>query len=89
MVVIGSRAQVMHGTAERTSGGLKKKDLKYKKGRIISRKASRSAKKSNNLVNAGWTFNKGEFGAVRIDDAPNKKSKNSKNSKNNKKRRGK
>ena len=31
MVVIGSRAQVMHGTAERTSGGLKKKDLKYKK----------------------------------------------------------
>ena len=26
---IGSRAQVMHGTAKMTSGGLTKKDLKY------------------------------------------------------------
>ena len=28
---IGSRAQVMHGTAKMTGGGLKKKDLKYNK----------------------------------------------------------
>ena len=28
---VGSRAQVMHGTAMKTSGGLTKKDLKYNK----------------------------------------------------------
>jgi hypothetical protein len=38
---IGSRAQVMHGTADHTTGGLKKGDLKYNKsGRIVSRKKS-------------------------------------------------
>ena len=38
---IGSRAQVMHGTADHTAGGLKKGDLKYNKsGRIVSRKKS-------------------------------------------------
>ena len=41
MKIIGSRAQVMHGTADHTSGGLKKGDLKYNKsGRIVSRKKS-------------------------------------------------
>ena len=36
---IGSRAQVMHGTAKMTGGGLKKKDLKYnKQGKIVSKK---------------------------------------------------
>ena len=48
---IGSRAQVMNGTAEKTSGGLKKKDLKYNsQGRIVSVKKSRSAKKEQRLV---------------------------------------
>ena len=38
---IGSRAQVMHGTAHHTAGGLKKGDLKMNKwGRIVSRKKS-------------------------------------------------
>lgn len=38
---VGSRAQVMHGTVERTSGGLTRKDLKYNKsGRIVSVKKS-------------------------------------------------
>ncbi len=49
-------------------GGLTKKDLIKKKGRIRSKKASRSAKRNQNLKNAGWTFKKGEFGAVRIED---------------------
>ena len=41
MKQIGSRAQVMHGTADHTSGGLKKGDLKMNKwGRIVSRKKS-------------------------------------------------
>jgi len=41
MKAIGSRAQVMHGTADHTAGGLKKGDLKMNKwGRIVSRKKS-------------------------------------------------
>jgi hypothetical protein len=43
---IGSRAQVMHGTAEKTKGGLTKKSLKYNKaGRIVSRKKSATMKR--------------------------------------------
>jgi hypothetical protein len=38
---VGTRAQVMHGTAEKTKGGLTKKNLKYNKyGRIVSKKKS-------------------------------------------------
>jgi len=47
---IGSRAKVMHGNALQTSGGLRKTDLKYNKwGKIVSKKASRSAKRTKNL----------------------------------------
>ena len=63
---IGSRAQVMHGTAKMTGGGLRKKDLKYnKRGRIVSRKASNLAKKNNRLVKAGYGTRKGHFGYVK------------------------
>jgi len=42
----GSRAQVMHGTAEKTAGGLTKDDLMYNKGgRIVSKKKSTTMKK--------------------------------------------
>ncbi len=42
---VGSRAQVMHGTAAMTGGGLTKSDLKYNKyGRIVSRKKSANMK---------------------------------------------
>ena len=59
----GSRAQVMHGTAKKTSGGLTKKQLKYnKQGKIVSKKASALAKKNNRLVKAGYITRKGEFG---------------------------
>jgi len=38
---VGSRVQVMNGTAKQTSGGLKKSDLKYnKRGDIVSREKS-------------------------------------------------
>jgi hypothetical protein len=48
--VIGSRAEVMHGTAHHTSGGLTKKNLKYNKyGRIVSIKKSKTAKKTGLL----------------------------------------
>jgi len=42
-MAVGSRAQVFHGTADRTSGGLKKSDLKMKDGRIISKAASKAS----------------------------------------------
>lgn len=44
---VGSRAQVWHGNALHTSGGLYKKDLKFNKktGRIVSKKASAHSKK--------------------------------------------
>ena len=67
-MTVGTRAQVWHGTADKTSGGLIKSDLIMKNGRIKSKKASRSAKSNQNLKKAGWTFKKGEFGAVRIED---------------------
>ena len=40
---IGSRAQVFHGAAKMTSGGLEKGDLKLKDGRIVSKAASKAA----------------------------------------------
>ena len=43
---VGSRAQVMHGTAHHTAGGLTKADLKYNKaGRIVSKKKSSTMKR--------------------------------------------
>ena len=47
---VGSRAMVMHGTAEKTSGGLGPGDLMYKgpkhNRRIVSRKRSALGKKA-------------------------------------------
>jgi hypothetical protein len=40
-MTIGSRAQVWHGTATETAGGLKKKDLRKKDGEILSKKKSK------------------------------------------------
>jgi len=64
---IGSRAEVMHGTAKKTGGGLRKKDLKYnKRGKIVSKKASKTAKNNNNLIKAGYITKKGVFGVFKI-----------------------
>jgi len=47
---VGSRAQVMHGAAHHTSGGLTKNHLKYgKSGNIVSIKKSAAAKRHNRL----------------------------------------
>lgn len=63
---VGSRAQVMHGTAHHTSGGLTKKDLKMNKwGRIVSKAKSAKAKKENRLVKMGFKTQKGKFGIVK------------------------
>jgi hypothetical protein len=60
---VGSKAQVWHGTAKHTSGGLTKKDLmKNKHGRIVSRaKHSLGKKALKNLVKAGFKAKKGTF----------------------------
>ena len=48
MPTVGTRAQVLHGEAHHTSGGLTKKDLKVSKvsGEIVSKKKAKSATKS-------------------------------------------
>ena len=67
---IGSRAEVWHGNALKTSGGLRKKDLvKNKNGRLVSRKKQMTAKKDNRLVKAGYGTKKGVFGFVRLGDS--------------------
>ena len=78
----GSRAQVFHGTAYRTSGGLTKKDLmKNKRGEIVSKKKHETAKKEKRLEKAGYFTKKGHFGYVKKDDKKstrkNKKSRKS------------
>lgn len=63
---VGSRAQVWHGTAHKTSGGLTKdKLLMNKHGRIVSRKMHNTAKKEKRLERAGYFTVKGKFGSVR------------------------
>ena len=58
----GSRAEVFHGTAKHTSGGLTKDDLKKnKRGEIVSKKASNIAKKNNQLEKAGYKTQKNKF----------------------------
>lgn len=43
-MTIGTRAQVYHGNADRTAGGLTKKDLKMVKGEIKSKVKSKDEK---------------------------------------------
>ena len=51
---VGSRAAVLHGTFEKTTGGLTSASLmKNKYGKIVSKKASLRAKKNNFIK--GWT----------------------------------
>ena len=63
---VGSRAEVGHKTAYRTSGGLTHSDLKQNKhGRWVSKRLSTRAKKEKRLVKAGYLTKKGKFGAVK------------------------
>jgi len=62
MRTVGSKAEVFHGTAKHTSGGLKKKDLMKHKGRIISRKKHAAGKKAiKHLRELGYIAKKGTF----------------------------
>ena len=66
-VLIGTRAQVWHGTAYKTTGGLTKTNLfQNKAGRIVSAKKHATAKKEKRLVKAGFGTKKGKFGFVKL-----------------------
>ena len=75
--LIGSRAQVMHGTAYKTSGNLIAGDLMKSKSsdKIVSVTRSKIAKKENRLGKAGYTARKGKFGAVKISTRKRRSSK--------------
>ena len=63
MPATGSKAQVFHGTAVHTSGGLTKKDLVLNKhGRIVSRRKMMLGKKAvKHLFASGYKPKKGTF----------------------------
>lgn len=84
---IGTRAEVYHGTARRTSGGLTKSELMMNKhGRIVSKKKHNTAKKEMRLVKYGFLTKKGKFGYVK--GKSKKHSSRSRSSKNNRSKRG-
>lgn len=60
---LGTKAEVFHGTAKHTSGGLHKKDLvKTKRGRIVSRRKQAAGRKAiKNLRKLGYIAKKGKF----------------------------
>ena len=63
VVASGSKAQVWHGSAKHTSGGLTRKDLmKTKKGRIVSRKKHAiGLRRIKTLHKKGYKPKKGTF----------------------------
>ena len=63
----GSRAEVMHGNAYKTSGGLTKSHLKYNKhGHIVSKaKSKQGPMLLKRLTNKGYFTRKGHFGAIK------------------------
>lgn len=60
---LGTKAEVFHGSAKHTSGGLFKKDLmKTKRGRIVSRRKHAAGQKAiKNLRKMGYIAKKGTF----------------------------
>jgi hypothetical protein len=61
-VTVGTKAQVWHGTAKHTSGGLTRKDLMRHKGKIVSkRKHAAGLKAIKKLRKLGYVAKKGTF----------------------------
>jgi len=72
-ILCGSRAQVWHDTAYKTSGGLTKSDLiQNKAGRIVSKSKHNSAKKEKRLLKHGYGTKKGKFGHVKLNNKSKK-----------------
>ena len=69
MKTVGTYAEIWHNNALRSSGGLTKKDLMYKKGRIISRKKHAAGKRAiKHLQKLGYKAKKGTFKLFRKSD---------------------
>jgi len=81
MKAVGSRAEVFHGNAKRTSGRLKKEDLmKNKAGRIVSKQKHAAGKVALKYLHAkGYIAVKGKFGSARKVETPTKVSSESPN----------
>ena len=63
----GSRAEVWHGNAYKTSGGLTKSHLmKNKTGRIVSKTKHSTAKREQRLLKFGYGTQKGKFRFVKL-----------------------
>jgi hypothetical protein len=90
-MLIGSRAQVMHGTAYKTAGDLTAAHLMFNKhGRIVSKKKSATAKREKRLERAGYKPKKGKFVLMRKsmrNNKTHKKRRNKHHKKHHKKRR--
>ena len=68
--LIGTRAEVWHGTAYKTAGKLTKGQLmKSKIGRIVSKSKHDSSVKEKRLQKYGYTAKKGHFGPVKIGES--------------------
>jgi hypothetical protein len=66
-LLLGTRAQVWHKTAYKTTGGLRKMDLlQTTKGRIVSKAKHTTAKKEQRLLKHGYGTKKGRFGYVKV-----------------------
>ena len=90
--LVGTRAEVMHGTAFKTGYGktkseggtaLTRKNLKYnKQRRIVSiAKSKKGPQLLKQLRDAGYTTKKGKFGAIKTAKKGRKSRKSSKSSK--------
>jgi hypothetical protein len=76
---VGSKAQVYHGTAKHTSGGLTKKHLVKSKGRIKSKKQVAHGKKAiKTLRKLGFVAKKGTFRLFKKSDGKKKRGKTEK-----------
>jgi len=73
---LGTRAEVWHGTAEHTSGGLRKKDLMFNKksGRIVSKVKHDLGKK----LQKEWSWKDNDIFKEKSGVAPKKKRRRSK-----------
>jgi len=75
--LVGSRREVMNGTAFETSGRRTKDDFKLtKNGRYVSKKKNMTAKKEKRLEKAGYFTKKGKFGFVKKAPKGTRKNKN-------------
>ena len=86
----GSRAEVMHETAYKTSGGLTKGHLKYNKhGHIVSKAKSRQGPMLlKRLTSKGYFTRKGTFGFVKKTPVKSKTLKRKKKKKPKSKKKG-